>query len=141
MQSWGFSGTSPRGVDIEVATFRLRPVRATKVVAVCGVPTPSDLVAVYSNSPQHLGAILGELIDRFGYHDKFEEVRAVDAWPELAGPAIEQQTESVWIRNGQLFVKIRSAAWRHQLHLQRESWCKRINQHLGGEVVDEVVFR
>ncbi|MCH8030756.1 MAG: DUF721 domain-containing protein [Bacteroidetes bacterium] len=98
-------------------------------------------VTFYSNPPQRLGAVLGELIDRLGYRDKMDQARAVDAWPMLAGPAIEQVTESVWVRDGRLFVKIRSAAWRHQLHLQRESWRDRINEHLGREVVDEVVFR
>ena len=98
-------------------------------------------MAFYSNPPQRLGAVLGELIDRLGYREKMDEARAVDAWPELAGQAIEQVTESVWIRDGQLFVKIRSAAWRHQLHLQREKWRDRINEHLGVEVVDDVVFR
>ena len=113
-----------------------------------GTPCPYALhntnhptVAFYSNPPQRLGAVLGELIDRLGYRDKMDQARAVDAWPKLAGPAIEQVTESVWVRDGRLFVKIRSAAWRHQLHLQRESWRGRINEHIGREVVDEVVFR
>ncbi len=98
-------------------------------------------MAFYSNPPQRLGVVLGELIDRLGYRDKIDEARAVEVWPELAGPTVEQVTESVWIKDGRLFVKINSAVWRHQLHLQRESWRDRINEHLGREVVDELVFR
>jgi len=36
---------------------------------------------------------------------------------------------------------MRSAAWRHTLHLQREDWRQRLNEHLGREVVREIVFR
>ncbi len=98
-------------------------------------------MAIYSNPPQRLGAVLGELIDKLGYRDKVDQARAVDAWPELAGATIAQQTESIWIRDGQLFIKIPSAAWRHQLHLQREQWKARINEHIGRDVVKDVVFR
>lgn len=95
----------------------------------------------YFDSPRPLRAVLHELIDRLGYREGIDAARAVEAWPELAGPTVANVTESVWMRNGQLFVKVRSAAWRHQLHLQREGWRRRLNEHLGREVVDEIVFR
>lgn len=96
---------------------------------------------LFANSPRPLGDVLAELVERLGYREKMDAARAVEAWPEVAGPAVVGVTEAVWMRNGQLFVKIRSAAWRHQLHLQREGWRARLNRHLGREVVDEVVFR
>ncbi|MDX1439389.1 MAG: DUF721 domain-containing protein [Rubricoccaceae bacterium] len=94
-----------------------------------------------SNSPQPLGKVLGELIDKLGYRDRLDAARAVEAWPKLAGPTISDITESVWMRSGTMYIKLRSSAWRHQLHMQREGWRKRINEHLGHDVVDEVVFR
>lgn len=95
----------------------------------------------YSNSPQPLGKILSDLIDKFGYRDRMDAARAVESWPKLAGPTIADVTESVWMRNGRLHIKLRSSAWRHQLHMQREGWRKRINEHLGREAVDEVLFK
>ena len=107
----------------------------------CGHPSDTPTVPFYSTNPQRLGDGLREVVDRLGYRDGIDAARAVEAWPELAGPTVTQVTEQVWMRSGRLFVKVRSAAWRHQLHLQREGWRKRINEHLGREVVDEVVFR
>ncbi|MEM1118114.1 MAG: DUF721 domain-containing protein [Bacteroidota bacterium] len=94
-----------------------------------------------SNSPQRLGAVLSDLVERYGYRERFDAARAVEAWPALAGEAIAGVTEQVWMRDGVLHVKVRSAAWRHQLQFQRTAWRERLNAHLGGEVVDEVVFR
>ena len=98
-------------------------------------------MALDPTPPRALGAVLREWIERMGYRQKLDEARAVEAWAEVAGPTIGAMTEAIWIRHGQLFVKVRSAAWRHQLHLQREGWRDRLNRHLGRTVVDEVVFR
>ena len=94
-----------------------------------------------STQPQPLGAVLAELVDRYGYRERLDAARAVEAWPEVVGEAIAGVTEQVWMRHGALHVKIRSSAWRHQLQFQREAWRDRMNAHLGGQVVDEVVFR
>ena len=94
-----------------------------------------------SNQPQSLGSVLSELVDRYGYRERFDAARAVEAWPEVAGETIAAVTEQVWMRHGVLHVKVRSAAWRHQLLFQRAAWRDRMNEHLGRAVVDEVVFR
>src|SRR6056297_533563 len=105
------------------------------------VTSPAPFRMAYSNSPQSLGAVVRELIDRLGYRDKIDEVRAVETWAHLAGPQINAMTERAWVHEGKLFVKIRSAPWRHQLHLQRRAWCDRLNAEFGRKVIDEVVFR
>lgn len=94
-----------------------------------------------THSPQRLGAVLAEFVDRYGYRDQLDAARAVEAWPGLAGPAVAGVTERVWMQDGTLFVKVSSAPWRHQLQFQREGWRQRLNEHLGRPVVDEVVFR
>ena len=93
------------------------------------------------NQPQPLGAVLSDLVDRYGYRERFDAARAVEAWPILAGEAIAGVTEQVWMRHGTLYVKVRSAPWRQQLQFQRAAWRVRMNEHLGREVVDEVLFR
>lgn len=93
------------------------------------------------NSPQRLGNVLADLVDQYGYRDRLDAARAVEAWDALAGPAILGVTQQVWMREGTLFVKVTSSAWRHQLQFQREAWRTRLNDALGREVVREVAFR
>ncbi|MFN3597434.1 MAG: DUF721 domain-containing protein [Rubricoccaceae bacterium] len=88
-----------------------------------------------------LGAVLDGLLAQAGFRERLDAARAVEAWPVVAGPALAGVTEQVWMREGELYVKVRSAAWRHQLHLQREGWRERLNAHLGRAVVRAVVFR
>lgn len=94
-----------------------------------------------SHTPQPLGAVLGELFNQPRYRRKIDEARAVDAWAEVAVAGAVRATERAWIRDGVLTVKLRSSAWRHTLHLQREAWRERLNAHLGREIVREIVFR
>lgn len=94
-----------------------------------------------SSQPQSLSSVLADLVDRYGYRERLDAARAVEAWPTVVGPAIAGVTEQVWMRDGVLHVKIRSSAWRHQLQFQRPQWRARMNEHLNSEVVDEVVFR
>ena len=65
----------------------------------------------------------------------------VDAWGIVAGPQVVAVTDTVWVRGGKLFVKVTSSTWRHELHLQRLQWRVKLNEHLGGDFVDEVIFR
>ena len=83
----------------------------------------------------------GEIAPRRLARQCLDAARAVEAWPEVAGEAVAGVTEQVWMRHGVLHVKVRSAAWRHQLQFQRTAWRDRLNEHLGATVVDEVEFR
>jgi hypothetical protein len=45
------------------------------------------------------------------------------------------------VEKRRLFVKVSSASWRYELHMQRREWCKRVNDQLGKKLIDEVIFR
>ena len=97
-------------------------------------------MAAYSNKPQPLGDVLKGLIDRLGLRTRIDEARIVEAWAIIAGATINGVTDKAWVKNGRLYVRIHSAAWRHELHLRRQGWRARLNHHLGDELVREIVF-
>ena len=94
-----------------------------------------------SNRPQPLGDVLSSVIRRLGIRDKLDAARTVQAWAEVAGPQVNAVTDTAWVHHHRLYVKIHSAAWRQELHLQRRLWRDRLNEHLGAELVEEIVFR
>jgi predicted nucleic acid-binding Zn ribbon protein len=94
-----------------------------------------------TNGPVRLGDVLEEVIDQLGVRPKINEARVVEAWHTRAGPKIEEVTTSAWMKGATLFVKISSAAWRQELHMNRRTWARRLNDELGQEIVDEIVFR
>ena len=91
--------------------------------------------------PQPLKDVLGKLIGNLGIEGRLEAARVVEAWGEVAGSPIASVTERVWMAGDVLHVKVRSATWRQELFLRRGEWCERLNGHLGGAYVKEIVFR
>jgi predicted nucleic acid-binding Zn ribbon protein len=96
---------------------------------------------VSSNRPQRLGDVLGSVIDDLGLRSKIDEARIVEAWEAVAGPKINDVTENAWVEEGRFFVQVRSAAWRQELQMQRRCWKERLNEELGGNLVQEIIFR
>lgn len=91
--------------------------------------------------PQNIGSVLKDVIGKMGIQRKIDEARTVEAWAVLAGPQVNRVTESAWVRNDVLYVKVTSAAWRQELHLRRRQWCDRLNEQLKADLVREIVFR
>jgi len=95
----------------------------------------------FGNNPQPLGEVLQELIEKMGLQHRIDGARVVEAWAFVAGPQVNAVTDNAWYRKGKLYVRIRSAAWRHELHLRRNEWLRRVNEELGRDIVQEIVFR
>ncbi|SHK31550.1 Protein of unknown function [Rhodothermus profundi] len=93
------------------------------------------------SEPQPLGQILKEIIRRWGLQPRVDAMRIVETWAALAGPQINRVTDSAWVRDRKLYVRLTSAAWRHTLHLQRAQWCARLNEALGASLIDDIVFK
>ena len=88
-----------------------------------------------------LGDILKELLEDLGSESRLAEAAIVAAWQDISGPQVAQVTESVVLDGKRLVVRMRSAAWRQELHLQRTAWRERLNAKLGRKAIDEIVFR
>ena len=95
----------------------------------------------FSSSPVALGDALKAVIKGLGIQRKLDETRTVEAWAMLAGPQINGVTHSAWVKGDRLYVKLTSATWRQELHLRRREWRDRLNEQLGKELVQEIVFR
>lgn len=91
--------------------------------------------------PQSLGSVLQEVISSFGIEDKLYQGQIVATWQEIAGERIGREVEKTWVKEGKLFVRIKSPVWRQELHLNRDSWCRRLNEELGEDRVKAIIFR
>lgn len=93
------------------------------------------------DGPTPLGDVLQDVIDELGIQDKIDEARVVETWASIAGTKINSVTESVWLDGTTLYVKITSAAWRQELHMNRRKWRQRLNGTFDTDPVDKIVFR
>ena len=94
-----------------------------------------------NDGPRPLGDVLQEVIDELGVQKEIDEARVIETWASVAGPKINEVTESAWMKDSMLYVKITSAAWRQELHMNRRKWRERLNGEFESDLVEEINFR
>ena len=66
--------------------------------------------------------------------------RLVEAWPIVAGEAIARYTLNTYILNQTLYVKLSAPALRADLSMRRSEYVKRLNEHVGSQVIADIKF-
>ncbi len=87
------------------------------------------------------GTLLREFLRTEGVETPLNEHRLVAAWPEVMGQAIARYTGEVAVRGGVLYVQLKSPALRANLLMERTALVKRLNDHVGAQVIHDIVFR
>lgn len=88
--------------------------------------------------------LLKDVLRRFlreqGLETPLNEYRAVQVWPQVAGPLITRMTGDVQFRNGTLYIKILRPALRQDLTMGRTQLVRKVNSLVGAPVVQNIVF-
>ena len=82
-----------------------------------------------------------DFIREMNLGDKLKEVGVVESWESLVGKAIASRTSKVYIKDGILFVHLKSSIVKNELLMIREALREKLNEKAGGEIVKEIVFR
>lgn len=87
-----------------------------------------------------LGDALTELMDTYHLSAKLNQVKLVEAWPQVLGKVIGKHTEKIWVKNNQLIVKLDSAVLKNELMYSKSKIVASLNEFVGVEVVSELVL-
>lgn len=91
---------------------------------------------------KHRAQSIGELIAEYIHGSELEkpllERKVVELWPQVLGPAVAQLTGTMEVRNGMLFVHIRSAALRAQLFECRHDVVRKLNEAAHADVLKDI---
>jgi predicted nucleic acid-binding Zn ribbon protein len=87
-----------------------------------------------------IATVLSRLFRQMGLDRDLEAWRAVEEWADVVGPRISDHTRAVGFRDGTLRVEVEGSAWMHELGFLKRDLVRRINRHLGSELVRDVRF-
>lgn len=79
--------------------------------------------------------VLQLVLKKYGLEEKYVSVRIKEAWRALFGNAIANQCDVFYFKNGELTVRIQSAALRYDLSMSKSLLIERINQELGNNFI------
>lgn len=90
----------------------------------------------------HKARSIGELLADFIHGSALEqpllERKVVEVWPEVLGPTVAQLTGDIGVKNGVLYVRVRSAALKQQLFDIRHDLVRRLNEAAGANVLKDI---
>ena len=66
--------------------------------------------------------------------------RLIDSWPEVAGELVAGYTQNVYIQNQTLFVHLTMPALRADLMMMRAELVRKLNAHVGSQVIADIKF-
>ena len=76
-----------------------------------------------------------------GLESPLNEYRLIQGWKEVLGPGIASYTNNLFIRNQTLYVHLTSSVLRQELMMKREQIIKNLNQHVGAQVIVNIIFQ
>lgn len=87
-----------------------------------------------------LGQIIGNVLRDFGIEKPIKGYEALTIWSEVVGERIANMTEPQKIKNGKLFIRVKTDSWRNELIYHKKDIIERLNMSLGSDVVKDIVL-
>jgi len=94
-----------------------------------------------NNNVQPLENILKDIMGRSNMSKGIYRSRIPAAWKTVMGPPVARVTRHVYFRDGVVYVSLYSSVIRNELMMQRDKIIQNLNNHIGAEIVKELVLR
>ena len=66
--------------------------------------------------------------------------RLIDSWPEIVGNIVANYTDNLYIRNQTLYVHLTNPALRADMSMMRAELVRKLNAHVGSQVIADIKF-
>ena len=93
-----------------------------------------------NSNEQTIKEVIQELLDAYRLSDGLQETRLVHSWDKVAGEYVARNTESAYIKNKVLFIKLKSPALKNELSYAKTKLIESLNKAVNQEVIQEIVF-
>lgn len=85
--------------------------------------------------------IIEEVLKASGIDQKLKERELIRQWDDVVGKTIARSTESIYISDRKLIVKIRSSVIRNELSMIREGLRIELNRRSDQSLIDEIIIK
>lgn len=82
---------------------------------------------------------IDKYIDALKFREKFDVHKLEARWESLVGKKLHENTQSLELKEGKLYVKMKNAVARQELSFIRSRIILAINKHLKKEAVKEII--
>ncbi len=93
------------------------------------------------NDIQKLSQVIGDYLKVLRIDKKVQEARLIRNWETVMGKTIARDTESIYIKNGTLYLKLKSPVLRNELLMGKSKMLTLLNEGYNEPVIKDVIFR
>ncbi len=87
---------------------------------------------------EQLKKVLKKTIENSGFKNAILQENAISIWPNVVGKNISKISKATSVDKGVLFVKVESATWKQELHMQKNEIINKINEKIGSKTIKEI---
>lgn len=89
---------------------------------------------------EHISTVIRQFLREEGLETPLNQHRLIDSWAEVMGQGIMRYTGNIFFKNQTLVVQIKSAVLKQDLMMARTNLVRRLNEHVGAQVITEIQF-
>ncbi len=93
------------------------------------------------SNTEPIAKVIKAYLKELQIEQKLKEVGLTGRWEEVVGKIIASKTEKIVIRDGIMYVHIRSSVVKSELMMIREELVRALNDKAGEELIKGIVFR
>ncbi len=90
---------------------------------------------------KRLGPVIESILRRNNLWSGYQQYLIIEKWPEIVGSELSTVTKAVKISNGLLQVLVKDSVWSYHLSLLKPQLIKKLNNHVGSKVVNDIFFK
>lgn len=95
-------------------------------------------MGIFGRRPRFLSELMPEFIDRSPQRERFIQEMVLSIFHETVGERISEQVEKVFFQGRTLIIRVPSAVWRQELHMQRPAIRAKLNAKVGEQAVSDI---
>lgn len=88
-----------------------------------------------------MGSLLSESLRALGLTKRIKEYECVAVWDEVVGEQVAGAAQPEGIRDGRMFVAVKSSVWANELTLLKPDIISRLNRRVGGNALKDIIFK
>ena len=90
---------------------------------------------------QSLGNAIKDYLIEKNFDGKLAEIEAINSWETIIGKPVARATSSIYIKDGTLYIHLKSSIIRNELFMMRNDIVRVMNERIGRDVIKSIILR
>jgi hypothetical protein len=89
---------------------------------------------------QSIKEAIGDMLKEYNLEDKLNRTKVAESWEKVMGLAVAHRTQDIYVGKRTLYIKLNSAPLREDLLYHKDKIIQSLNEEVGSEVINDIVF-